>query len=180
MRRHTKNQNFSPLTTRLSLNHQHRWPAGLSQKAIFASSRSASEQKTSTVERKWIISSLVAVQVLFFLFRVVVLYAGSLVFRCFLLVERDLLVLSARTHSRLRWRKREVSQMSHNMFASVLKSRSLYSVVESSSPGIVGLLIEIWIDFFPALCRFCAARCWKARRSWKINCGKNKVKFLVG
>lgn len=68
------------------------------------------------------------------LFRVLVLYAGSLAFGAFRLLNETCWFFSARTHSRLRWRKREVSQMSHNMFASVLQSRSLYSVVESSSP----------------------------------------------
>lgn len=136
MKRNGKTKSRHPWqkqTRRLSLKHQHRW-ARLSQKAIFASSRSAWGTKDFNGGEKMNVSSLAAVQVLFFVFRVVVLYAGSLVFRCFSPVERDLLVLSARTHSRLRWRNREVSQMSLNMLALVLKSRSLYSVVVLSSP----------------------------------------------
>lgn len=49
--------------------------------------------------------------------------------------------------------KRELNQMNHNMFASVLLSRSLKSVVKSGFSSVHGLhlLIEIWIFFFPAL-----------------------------
>lgn len=89
------------------------------------------EQKTSTVERKWIVSSLVAVQVLFFSVPCCRFVCGlaclSVLFACW---TRPAGSFCSNTFALVRWRKREVSQMSLNMLALVLKSRSLYSVVE--------------------------------------------------